>query len=195
MDRMFNFLEGYRSLTSTSRDFLRMHGGITSYRKNDFYVLAYESKPYWCFVLGGLVSFEAHDMDLHIFIERIIIKNEFFSGSKHAFSPRADSVSIRFLEPTILFEISNVHFQYAVDQFTDIQQLYQILKQQQVERLKYFLRLNKIARVYRISYLYEHFPELLGRLTVQQVCSLLGYTTNRQYYEAQRYFLRQRSRS
>lgn len=192
MDRMFNFFEGYRSLTDTSRDFLRIHGAITSYRKNDFYIFTQESKTYWCFVLSGLLSFEANDTSEHIVIERIATKNDYFTGSKHAFSLHADPVAIRFLEPTTLFEIANIHFRYAVDHLEDVQYLYHILKQQQLERLKHFLRMSKIVRIHRIAYLYEHLPELLDRLTVKQICSLLGYTTHRQYYEALRYFLGQR---
>lgn len=190
MERIFDFFGRYRALTKAARHFLENHGRIRSYDKNDFYTFGNVSRSYWCVVLKGLVAFEIGDMNNDIHIERIAAENDYFSGNKHAFSRQADATSIHFLEKTTLFEIQNEHLQYAVSHLDDLQHLYQILKQQQLERLKHFLRLNKITRVHRISYLHRYFPELRGRLTIHQTCSLLGYSNSRQYYEAQRYYLR-----
>ncbi len=184
MERLQKYVERYTFLDAEARDFLSRHGKIRHCPKDSYYVVRYERKSTWCFILQGLVSFESMDAKGKVSIERVGTVHQYFSGTKHPYSISGSEVAIRFLKDSYIYEIPNQDFQTAIRQFAEIGHIYHILKQHNLHSLEVFLRINKMDRTQRLTYLYTQMPELKGQLTVEQLCSLLGYTDHRQYYKA-----------
>ncbi|MFD2553555.1 hypothetical protein [Sphingobacterium tabacisoli] len=70
---------------------------------------------------------------------------------------------------------------------------YHILKQHELELTKVSLRIPNLDRKERLMYLCDQLPETKDQMTVRQLCSLLGYTDDRQYYKALDYYHNLRS--
>lgn len=192
MTRLFHYFARYSRLSEEAKEFLSYHGIVASYAPKSVFVRPGEVKHKWCFVLEGLIGMELHDSSGKVAIEQILAAHDHFSGSKHPFSTQPQQVVIAFYEHSTLYELPNSAFREAVDGFAELQLLYHILKQQQINKQRLFIRMTKIPKIERVAYLHRHFPAIATRLTVKQIFSLLGYTTPRQYYAALQHYLRQR---
>lgn len=188
MDRIEKYINRYRLINDSIIGYLRQHGEIIQYSKNEYFVLQHETKPTWCFLLKGLVGYQLLDDGGNIKLERLCPVNHYFVGTKHLFSKSKHSAAIQFLQPSIVYSISNEHLKAGIRQFKELNEIYHILKQHELDITQIFLRIPNIVRDERLAYLFDYLPEVKGQLTVKQLCSLLGYTDDRQYYRALNYY-------
>jgi len=175
-------------------DFLMEHGQIHSFKRGEYYISTQETKQRWCILLEGLIAFEVLGPRNQIVIERIGLAGQYFSGTKHIYSTHGEGTAVHFLRASIVYEIRNKDLQEGINSYPEISQLYHILKQHQLDIVKVFLRIHKLERNARLSYLYWQFPELWQQLTIRQLCSLLDFTNTKQYYRALAAYYRQEQR-
>lgn len=191
MHRLETYFTRYTTLSQASKDFLSSHGRIRNFKKGSYFVGQHELKHKWCFLLDGLIGYEILDRHGKMQLERLGTVHQYFVGTKHAFSPNGAAVAVRFLQNSTVYTISNIHLQTGIRQYTELSQVYHILKQHSLDALYIFIRINKLDRIQRLAYLYSQLPEVKGQLTVRQICSLLGYTNTKHYYQALEYYYNQ----
>ena len=189
MERLEGYFGRYGTLSRETLEFLYRYGKLNSYCKGEYYIDLYTTKNSFCILLDGLVAYEIMQQKGKVVIELVAVPYQYFSGTKHIYSNTGEEVAIRFLRDSTVYEIKNEHLQKGVNTYPELSNLYHILKQHYVDSFKVFLRLQNLERDLRLWYLYSNMPELEHEsLTIEQLCSLLGYTDNRQYYKALDYY-------
>ena len=184
MDRIEKYFDRYRLMHATVKDYLRQKGKLLHYKKNAYFVAHNETKHKWCFLLEGLAGYHSLDASGNTSLERLCPINHYFVGTKHLFSRSTNSTAIQFLEPSTVYIISNKDLKNGIQQYNELGEIYHIMKQHELDIRQIFLRIPNIPRQQRLAYLYDHLPEVKDKMTVRQLCSLLGFTNSRQYYEA-----------
>src|SRR5690606_34653446 len=108
-----------------------INGRIKLYSSNSYYKMPDENVNKWSFIIEGLVAMVNYHNQKEI-IERFYTSYYYFSGTKHAYSKSSEPLSIKFLRSTTLFEISNSCFQNGLTLYTELNEIYQILKQHEI---------------------------------------------------------------
>ncbi len=188
MKRLQDYLSGYVALPEEVINFLSQNGKIKHYKKEEYYIRENDIKHSSAFLLEGLLSYELLNKKMKIQIERIGTVNQYIEGTKHLYSRSSAEVAIRFLADSTVYEINNEILQEGIGRYPELNFLNHILKQQALNTIKVYIRIPKLDREERLAFLYAKIPELIGKLTVDQMCSLLGYTDHRQYYAALKYW-------
>lgn len=188
MDRVEKYFNRYESISFEAREYLRTKGEIMNFKKNTYYVLQHEAKHNWCFLLEGLVAHQVIDKKGNTKYIKLCPINHYFVGTKHIFSKSKPRTAIQFLHPSTIYTISNEDLKTGIRKFAEIHEIYNIMKQHELDMRDIFLGIPTVTREERIAYLFDHLPEIKGKMTVKQLCSLLGYSDDRQYYRALDYY-------
>ncbi|MEN5435277.1 hypothetical protein ABE545_16705 [Sphingobacterium faecium] len=188
MKRLQDYLSGYTSLSEEAKTYLSQNGTIKFYKKDAYYLKENDIKHRTAFLLEGLLCYEFLNKKGKIQIERIGIVHQYIEGTKHPYSRSCAEVAIRFLYDSTVYEINNEPLQQGIKAYPELNYLNHILKQHAINTMKVYIRISNLDREERLAFLYTKIPELIGKLTVGQLCSLLGYTDHRQYYTALRYW-------
>lgn len=188
MDRIEKYFERYEALSEAAKEYLRAKGEIVKFTKNAYYVRQNEAKQNWCFLLEGLVGHQVIDNKGNAKLVKLCPTNHYFGGTKHIFSKSAPRTAIQFLQPSTIYSIANKELQTGIRAFAELHEMYNIMKQHGLDIRDIFLGIPGVDRVERIAYLFDHLPEVKGQMTVKQICSLLGYSDDRQYYRALDYY-------
>jgi len=191
MERMKNFFSKYHELSERSKTYLKERGKLSFYKKGNYYKIAGIPMSTWCFIIDGVVAKEVLEADTTVRIERISGKNEYFTGTNHPYSDTATAVAIKFLQPTILYEISNTDFKHALVQHPELSVIFHILKQHKVNRLQDIVHILNLPPAHRVHELYLKMPHIMPLLTIKERRSFLNISCNRDYYIALRYHIKQ----
>lgn len=188
MDRLTEYLNKYGLLSEDIKVYLHRHGKLKSYNKGEYFVTQYDTQHSWCFLLEGLAGYQTLDNKGNIKLERLCPANHYFVGTKHIFSKSTNRTAIQFLQSSAVYIISNDNLKNGILLFKELNEIYHIMKQHELDLRQIFLRIPHLARIERLSYLYDQLPSVKEKLNVRQLISLLGYTNSRQYYEALNYY-------
>jgi len=175
MIRFFTYAEHYVDLNATEANFIKQHGRIRTYKKNDYYVMTGETRRNWCFVLQGLVAGvrynHGHEQDL-IWVAP---PYDYFTGTKHTFSDSTADMDIQMLRPSELLELPLTHVRTARQQFPQLAEFFQILLHKQLLFAQNMLRIQKTNDgTHRYVEFRRRLPELERLLTMHETCSLLN---------------------
>lgn len=184
MKRLTEYLNKYGLLSEDLKVYLHRHGKLKSYSKGEYFVTQYDIQHSWCFLLEGLAGYQTLDNKGNLKLERLCPVNHYFVGTKHIFSKSTNRTAIQFLQPSVVYIISNEDLKNGIRLFDELNEIYHIMKQHELDIRQIFLRTPNIPRQQRLAYIYDHLPEVKDKITVRQICSLLGFTNSRQYYEA-----------
>lgn len=179
-------------MTDVSQAFLKEHGKLTFHKKGTYYKIAGIPMSTWCFIIDGLVAKEAIQADTTIRIERISGKNEYFTGTNHPYSDTPTALAIKFLQPTVLFEINNTDFKRAISLHSELNAIFHILKQHKVNRLQSIVHMLKHPSLHRVHELFRCMPDIMTLLTIKERCSFLNISCNRDYYKSLYYHIKQK---
>ncbi len=193
MDRLTEYLNKYGLLSGDVKVYLHRHGRLKNYSKGEYFVTQYDIQHSWCFLLEGLAGYQTLDNKGGIRLERLCPANHYFVGTKHIYSKSTNRTAIQFLQASVVYIISNEDLKKGIRKYKNLNEIYHILKQHELELTKIFLRIPNLDRIERLKYLYDQLPSVKEKLTVRELCSLLGYTDDRQYYRALDYYHNQRS--
>lgn len=192
MQRLFDYFRYYGISDPLLEDFLVKHGEIIDYDKNGVYNYTDVVSKTWCFILNGSIAFISYADNGKSSIQRIYTEKHYFSGTKHPFSESPEPHSTEFLRQTTIFEMRNEHYKEALKLFPSFQEFVQIIKQHEINMLRHTLHVVKIPTIERVAYLQKHLPEIDKVTTVEQKCSFLIISNNREYYKAVRYAFKKR---
>lgn len=188
MDRIYVQFERYSLLSKEAKQELKSMGKITVHTQGNYYKHEDESVSKWCFVFDGLVSKEHFNRDERLVIERICEVNSYFVGTKHSFSTTGEPLAIKFLKPTVLYEIRNTQLQSLLDRHLELASVYHRLVQHKLNHSnRHIHRTNGLPAEERLYDLHVERPNLITQLTVQQKCDFLKLANNESYYKAKRF--------
>lgn len=189
MNRLFDYFNKYRNVSHELVAFLITHGKVKEYQKDFYYLLSTEKKDRFLFILEGLVAIITYQDDKEN-IERLYCDKFYFTGTKHVFSNSAENISIKFLRKTYLYEISNQNFITAINQFSELKDIFLIIKEHEIQHNRNTISVLNSPPIQRIMQLAIRQPVLHNVLTVKEKVSYLNYTTLRDYYAALNYYLK-----
>lgn len=188
MERIYVQFERYSSLNEEIKQDLTTLGKIKRYNKGSYYKHEDEAVSKWCFIIQGLVSEEHFNAGDRLVVERICDTNEYFVGTKHTFSSTGEPLAIKFLKPTLLYEIRNSHLQELLDQHDELKAIYHRLVQRKLNQSnRHIHRTNGLLAEERLYDLHLDRPNLIKQLTVEQKSAFLKLANNEAYYKAKRY--------
>jgi CRP-like cAMP-binding protein len=189
MNRLLDYFNTYRNVSPEMVAFFITHGKVKEYQKDYYYLLATEKKDKFLFILEGLVAIIAYQ-DEKENIERIYCDNLYFTGTKHVFSNSSENLTIKFLRKTLLYEISNQNFITAINQFSELKDIFLIIKEHEIQHNRNTISILNSPPMHRLLQLAIKQPILHNLLTVKEKVSYLNYTSTRQYYAAVNYYLK-----
>lgn len=184
MERLFNFWREYIHIPKEVREFIESHAEVIHAGKNEYYIESIEVQHYWCFVLEGLVAGYGTNLSGKQIITWLSVGNSYFTGTKHPFTNRRDDIKIKFLEDSKIVQLPNHIVQFAQKEYLSVSELLHTLKQKKIadyeKRIEIFSQNTKIEQYQAFEVKY---PNLLGRLTIDQICEFLNMDRST-YYEA-----------
>ncbi|MCA5006122.1 hypothetical protein [Sphingobacterium bovistauri] len=188
MERVINYLGYYIKLSEEAKHFLRINGRIKLYSSNSYYKMHDEHISKWNFIIEGLVAMISfHNQKENI--ERFYTSHYYFSGTKHVFSKNSEPLTIKFLRNTTLFEIPNSSLQNGLTLYTELNEIYQILKQHEIRYTQQLISILNSPSKHRIHALALLQPDLYDTLTIKEKMSYLNISNFKYYYRALSYHL------
>lgn len=188
MERMINYFGYYRKLSEDTKHFLRKNGRIKQYPSHTFYKMDDEHIGKWSFILQGLVAIISFQKHKEI-IERFYTSHYYFSGTKHVFTQNSDRLSIKFLRITTFYEIPNTSFQEGISLYTELNDIYQILKQHEIRYTQQLISILNSPSLHRMHVLATLQPDLYHILTIKEKMAYLNISNLKYYYRALSYHL------
>ncbi|GGG96541.1 hypothetical protein GCM10007415_34680 [Parapedobacter pyrenivorans] len=187
MERFFTYSRQWVAMEEKARGYLLNHSQIRSYRAGTDFTTAGDARPFWCFVLSGLVVGVEHLASGRQIYNWLVRPGEYFTGTMHLFTGRPHTASIHFLRDTQLLLIPAAIMQYAQQHFLSISELLHVLKQRRMQRQEELLLLvlkptNSRYAVFRI-----HMHELFALLDEKEQIAYL-HMSRSQYFTAKAAF-------
>lgn len=173
MDQFTTYIKPYFDDNAQCIDLLLRHSTIHSYRKDIVYCREDETRPYWCYVIDGLVG--AYQMDSKKpYLHWIANSGHYFTGTKHEYSFNSQSLHIRFLRKSKIASIPLSIIQRLQDEDPYIRRFVSILRQ----RKSTFFDLKALVMAHdatlRYAKLREHLPHITDQLNNIQLSSFLA---------------------
>lgn len=187
MERLIQFLKNYTSLSTATIDFLSTKGYITQQPKGAVLLKPNQIKMNWYLLLDGLVGYKMEQENGTEILQKICTPYHYFVGTKHLYSVKPNKYKLVVLQQAEIYRIQHVDLQHGIKQYPEINLLYHILKQRNLDASNHLIHIQRMDRQERLHYLYKHFPTVQNNLTIRSLCSLLGFTNLRQYYKALAY--------
>lgn len=192
MHRIKILFNKYTSLSKQGEEFLLRHGKIKTYLKNEIFIQQNQKNEMFGILLDGLVGYSIINYNNDLTFTKVITPFNYFVGSKHVFSKRETNENIHFLKKSQVFITSNSNIQHAIRKMPEYNLMYHILKQKHITICNNYLHIRQLKDEQKLIYFYRFFPELKNQLTINQICSLLGFSNSRQYYISLKKFLAKR---
>lgn len=96
MDRFIKHLDMHFRKDDPCRKHLLEHSKIRQSGRGQIYCREDESRPYWCYVLDGVIG--AYEMNLKKpYIHWAATEGHYFTGTKHEYSFNSQALNIQFL--------------------------------------------------------------------------------------------------
>ncbi|SEK53801.1 Crp/Fnr family transcriptional regulator [Parapedobacter koreensis] len=132
MERFFAYWSHWINLNQETREYLSQHSQIRSYAAGNDFVLAGEARPFWCFVLSGLVAGLERLGNHRYSYNWLALPGDYFTGTIHLFTQRPPSSNIQFLRDTQLLLIPAPAMRFAQQHFSGISEILHVLKQRRI---------------------------------------------------------------
>ncbi|MCA5004060.1 cyclic nucleotide-binding domain-containing protein [Sphingobacterium bovistauri] len=190
MHRIKQLFSKHTSLSGEGEDFLKKYGKIKSYDKEEIFVQQNQNNNLFGILLDGLVGNSITNKNFDNVLTKVITPLNYFVGTKHIYSSNGAAENIHFLKKSEAFIINVVHIKEAIKFFPEFNLMYHILKQQHITICINLLHIQQLKNEQKLIYFYRYFPDLKNQLTINQICSLLGFSNTRQYYSSLEKFLR-----
>lgn len=165
MERFFTHAGRNSRLDTPTRHFLETHGQILSFKAGDYFLLSGETKRYWCFILSGMAAAVDRDDRLGVYYRYVLLRQGYFTGTKHPFSQSPPGLFIQFLRPTTLFLLPLDSFRYAQENLQAFGNFVQVLKQRRMLMQERMMDLLGEEKKNRYGFLYTAMPEIYHALT------------------------------
>ncbi|SEN21018.1 Cyclic nucleotide-binding domain-containing protein [bacterium A37T11] len=159
MERFYKFWRAhYSDVRPQARSYVDGHHQLKMYRKGEVIKFPTDLFPYFCIVLEGLVGAYALSRSGRESMRELSLPLDFFTGTEHTFSRRQRPIEFRALEKTKLLLFKLDHAQEAQKLFQEVAELFQILKQRKI------LRLRRLIEVYQEEKAFDRYVEFATQL-------------------------------
>ena len=126
--RFIKHLNTYFNADDPCRDELIKHTKIRQGKRGEIYCREDESRPYWCYVLEGMVG--AYEMKLKKpYLHWISTEGHYFTGTKHEYSFNSQDLNIQFLKKSTIACIPLTVLQALQDQYPSMHHFVSIMRQ------------------------------------------------------------------
>lgn len=171
MDRLLTFWQKYRPQADRQALlYLREMAHVQTMEKDSILKYPHQSLSYFCIVLEGVVGgFEAsprmadgtaarpegHEQTGDPQLRELILPMDYFSGPGHLFTQRNRAIEYRTLVHTSLLLIPLSHAREGQQQYPDLSELFQVMKQRKINLLRQQVALYQEKDHYRRYCLYR----------------------------------------
>lgn len=126
--RFIQHLNAYFGIEDRCRDELIKYSILRKAKRGQIYCREDESRPYWCYVLDGMVG--AYEMQLRKpYLHWIATEGHYFTGTKHEYSFSSQDLCIQFLSKTTLACIPLSILQELQDKYPSMHHFVSIMRQ------------------------------------------------------------------
>lgn len=126
--RFIKHLNTYFNADDPCRDELIKHTKIRQGKRGEIYCREDESRPYWCYVLEGMVG--AYEMKLKKpYLHWIATEGHYLTGTKHEYSFNSQDLNIQFLRKSTIVCIPLTVLQQLQDQYPSMHHFVSIMRQ------------------------------------------------------------------
>ncbi|GGH12039.1 hypothetical protein FAZ19_09605 [Sphingobacterium alkalisoli] len=183
MNQFISYIKPFFNDNPQSLDILLEHTVVHTYRRDIVYCREDEERPYWCYVIDGLVG--AYQLDAKKpYLHWVAGDGHYFTGTKHEYSFNSQSLRISFLKKSKLASIPLPIIQMLQDQDPTIRRFVSILRQ----RKSTFFDLKALVAydpTMRYAKLCEHLPRITDQLNNIQLSAFLAID-RKTLYESKR---------
>ncbi|WP_139351022.1 hypothetical protein [Sphingobacterium sp. CZ-UAM] len=128
MKRFIQHLNAYFGIEDRCRDELIKYSILRKAKRGQIYCREDESRPYWCYVLDGMVG--AYETQLRKpYLHWIATEGHYFTGTKHEYSFSSQDLCIQFLSKTTLACIPLSILQELQDKYPSMHHFVSIMRQ------------------------------------------------------------------
>lgn len=154
------------------------------YEQGKIFCNEFDYKPYWCFVLEGLVGAYSYE-NITPYMHWAALPNQTFTGTKHEFSDSSQNLEIRFLKKTTLAMIYLPQLRNLMNEHPDIYRLFNILRQRRFTIVDFKLRVIAQPAKDRYRKLLQDIPMIPQELNNLQLAHYL-YIDPKTLYNSRR---------
>lgn len=170
MKQLFTFWGKYVDVPIESRLFIKNNSNILVFKKDELYVGEEEYKPFWNFVLEGLIGGHTHDEDAQKTLHWIAEVNGYFTGSLHLHSDTPCQQAIQFLHCGRIVQIPLEKMRYAQENDWAINELIQVLKQHKMNQQELLIKvLSQKNTTLRYFTFMDEMSMLANQLTAEEI--------------------------
>ncbi len=172
MDRFIKHLDLHFKTDDPCRQQLLEHSKIIRSGRGQIYCREDQSRPYWCYVLEGVVA--AYEMNLKKpYIHWIATEGHYFTGTKHEYSFNSQALHIQFLTKVTIACIPLSILQQLQQNYHSAHHFVSIMRQKKSD----FFNKKGLIMVHDAIDRYEKLellmPSLCYRLTNKQLSEFL----------------------
>jgi hypothetical protein len=183
MERFYRYWKKHIEPEPAAWDYLRSHARVKSYQMGTHFVVAKDARPYWCFVLSGLIAaveLLPHNREVYTWVAET---NGYFTGTGHLFTNRAPDFNIRFLRSSQLLLVPLGIMRQAQQRYLSVSELLHVLKQQRIKRQETMLLLSLMNTELRYALFRKLMPSLHAQLDDREQITFL-HMSRSQFYQA-----------
>ncbi|GAA4778430.1 hypothetical protein GCM10023231_01240 [Olivibacter ginsenosidimutans] len=169
--------------------YMATHCQVKHYLRNSIFSYPNDDpKPYWCFVLEGLAVGIHVEADGKETVRWLAVPYSYFTGTIHPFSTRQNTAIIEFWTESVILLIPNECIAFAQQHYPAISELMQILKQQQISRLRKYVQLFQYKDNFdRYCFFQKNLAEIAEHTNNRQQAIFLQMSNGTFYMQKQKY--------
>ncbi|GGC38497.1 hypothetical protein GCM10011386_33250 [Parapedobacter defluvii] len=166
-DHFYHFWKHYcPDIRDIARAYLATHHRMVMYRRGEVIKVPDDYFPYLCIVLDGTVGGYQYNRSGKRSLRELLLPMDFFTGTEHTFSDRKASVEFVALRATTSLQITIADARKAQSLFFEVSELFHVLKQRKILRLRKLVALYQEDRYYdRYALFRELLPDVATTLT------------------------------
>jgi len=128
MDRFIKHLKIYFKYDAACREELIQHSRILKGSRGQIYCREDESRPYWCYVLEGVLG--AYEIRLKKpYLHWVATEGHYFTGTKHEYSFNSQALNIQFLTKGTIICIPLSKLQELQEKYPSVHHFVSIMRQ------------------------------------------------------------------
>lgn len=154
------------TLGDAARLFVAGHQRVVYYRRGDVIKVPGVPFLYLCIVLDGTVGGYQYNRSGRRSMRELAIPMDFFTGTEHTFSSRDRPMEFIALRATTLLQLTIADAREAQALFYEVSELFHVLKQRKILRLRKQVELYQEDNYYdRYALFRESLPEIAATVT------------------------------
>lgn len=187
MDRFIRHLNKYFKDDAPCRLQLLEHTKIIKGNRSQVYCSENESRPYWCYVLNGVVGAYEHQLKKP-YLHWVAGEGHYFTGTKHEYSFNSQALSVQFLTTGTIACIPLSNLQQLQQDYPSVQHFVSIMRQRKSDFFNKKGLIMAHDALDRYAKLHDLMPSMCYSLNNKQLSQFL-YIDSKTLYESKKIHL------